>query len=662
MKQHRVYYGGALLLILLVAMGLRLWRLGEFPPGLYHDEAYNGLDALSLLTGETFPIYYEGWEHYAQDAHADRPASPTKWPVFFEGNYGREPLHIYLMALSVWVWGATPFAIRLVPAVAGVLAVITSYLCATVFIDEGTQKKYWWAPLVAAGAVAIMYPLVHFSRFGLRTILFVPIEGMVVYSFWRGVLLEDDEERRGRFLWFIFSGFWLGLGVYTYTSARLLPLLFVIYVPVWFWLDRGAFHRYWRPFGALVLTSMVTAAPLLLFFARYPYFFIFRTAYVVSKGSEELAQESNWPLLLNIGRVLGGIVARGETHLRHNLPGRPFLDGIQTAFLALGCWRLVTGFNRRQFFLLVWLGVMLIPSVVSGDAPHFGRMSGIGPVLAILISWGAVWVAEKWPRPQQPRPLLAGLLLLFLLSGIQTGYDYFVRYAAQPELAADFYQPDWALGQYAAAQAETATLFLSPTQAHMATLFFALGPEWERWQSYTGAGRLAPAGRPAQEAFYFVRPEAEQPQTVLPAVFPDGVWRVENDDYRLFYVAAEVPRRAAALAPITASWGERIGLIGWRVVAEGELLQVTLLWEALADGEQNYTAFIHIVDGEGELVAQRDRPPNGYYTVDWQTGEWVQDVFTVSVPAGVTDYQILTGFYDPVTGERLGDVVLPYAP
>ena len=108
-----------LLLAILLAGVLRFWQLDTMPPGFYHDEAYNGLDALALLHGDTFPQFYEGWELYAQDAHADNPPQPTRWPLFFEGNYGREPVHIYLMALSIWLLGATPLAIRAVPAAAG---------------------------------------------------------------------------------------------------------------------------------------------------------------------------------------------------------------------------------------------------------------------------------------------------------------------------------------------------------------------------------------------------------------------------------------------------------------------------------------------------------------------------------------------------------------
>ena len=75
-------------MVIAVAAALRFWGLGTTPPGLYHDEAFNGLDALGVLGGER--------------------------PVFFEANNGREPLFIYLVALSVAVLGRSPGAIRMV--------------------------------------------------------------------------------------------------------------------------------------------------------------------------------------------------------------------------------------------------------------------------------------------------------------------------------------------------------------------------------------------------------------------------------------------------------------------------------------------------------------------------------------------------------------------
>ena len=57
-----------LLLVVGLAAGLRLYHLGEWPPGPYRDEAYNGLDALGVLRGEL--------------------------ALFFPANNGREPLAV----------------------------------------------------------------------------------------------------------------------------------------------------------------------------------------------------------------------------------------------------------------------------------------------------------------------------------------------------------------------------------------------------------------------------------------------------------------------------------------------------------------------------------------------------------------------------------------
>ncbi|HLH72294.1 MAG TPA: hypothetical protein VKX96_03345, partial [Chloroflexota bacterium] len=87
--------------IVAVAMVLRLWAIDRLPPGLYTDEAADGIDALRVLDG----------------VH----------PIFFTGNQGREPLSIYLQAVAIWLVGPIPLALRL-PAVAlGILTVAATY-------------------------------------------------------------------------------------------------------------------------------------------------------------------------------------------------------------------------------------------------------------------------------------------------------------------------------------------------------------------------------------------------------------------------------------------------------------------------------------------------------------------------------------------------------
>ena len=53
---------GALALagIVLLGAGLRLWHLSTLPPGLFYDEAVNGVDTRMVLSGAGLPLYFRG--------------------------------------------------------------------------------------------------------------------------------------------------------------------------------------------------------------------------------------------------------------------------------------------------------------------------------------------------------------------------------------------------------------------------------------------------------------------------------------------------------------------------------------------------------------------------------------------------------------------------
>jgi len=695
-KQWRRLEIALLIAVLLLAAFLRFWQLEQMPPGFYHDEAYNGLDALSLVQGKTFPQFYEGWELYAQDAHAGHPPDPTRFPLFFEGNYGREPVHIYLMALSVKLFGATPFAVRAVPAAAGVLAVLTTFWAAKVVLKpEGIEDErskfeknrvshsliFNLAPLFAAFTLAILFPAIHFSRFGLRAMLFVPVETLAVICFWQGITTS----RKGRvphWLWLAAAGFWLGFGLYVYAAARLFPLLFVAFVLVWWWRDKTAVFGQWGGLLLMAVVAGITAVPLLLFFARYPYFFIFRIGYVANKGMGVVAGKPWLTWLLNVGRVIRGFFWQGETHLRHNLPGRPYLDSIQTIFFLLGLGYSAlfvlrkqlrtTHYALRLIFLLLWLAVMLLPSVMSGDAPHFGRLTGAAPVVAIFVGMGAAWlgyrlavIGEQFSVDSGQWSVVGrvlgwiGLGLLLGMSLFLTGRDYFGRYASHPQLAADFYLPDWELGQLAAAQSADTLLYLTPTQEEMATIYFALADP-ERMRSYSGAEGALPVGIPGLPSLYFVRPNDVFSLRNLQTYIPRGrVAPIQNNFIPIFVSSTE--ERIPYILPAVPTFQDKIRLLNWTVAHSEGQLRVTLAWQAAAPISVNYTAFVHLLEAtDGPPVAQSDRPPGGYPTSSWQPGEIVIDTFVVDLPPDLPPgtYTLHTGMYDLTTLERLGTAVL----
>jgi hypothetical protein len=97
----------------------------------------------------------------------------------------------------------------------------------------------------------------------------------------------------------------------------------------------------------------------------------------------------------------------------------------------------------------------------------------------------------------------------------------------------------------------------------------------------------------------------------------------------------------------------------------GEELQVRLYWEPLRPLGAEYHTFVHLLDPEGQKVAQSDRQPGGdYYPSNlWRPGERLRDEHRLSIPAGAQPgvYRLLAGMY-ALSGEGalepLGEPVL----
>src|SRR5512137_2150017 len=90
------------LLIFILAATLRLIALPNVPPGLQHDEVFHGHDAVTVLLG-----YH---------------------PLYFTSNAGNEPLFIYLMSLTIGLFGHNAWGIRLAAVICGLLTLLFTYL------------------------------------------------------------------------------------------------------------------------------------------------------------------------------------------------------------------------------------------------------------------------------------------------------------------------------------------------------------------------------------------------------------------------------------------------------------------------------------------------------------------------------------------------------
>jgi 4-amino-4-deoxy-L-arabinose transferase-like glycosyltransferase len=134
-----------------------------------------------------------------------------------------------------------------------------------------------------------------------------------------------------------------------------------------------------------------------------------------------------------------------------------------------------------------------------------------------------------------------------------------------------------------------------------------------------------------------------------------GILRLSNGnetaDLTALVVRPVRPYAADPEYPMTpANFGGVLTLLGYDLEPEG----ITLYWRAEAEMAHDYTTFVHLLDADGNLLAQADgQPQDGWYpTSVWQVGEEVADGKRMVWPEE-RPYTIVVGAYLLETGERL---------
>jgi len=633
-----------LLLAVLVAAALRFTRLGAWPPGPYRDEAYNGLDALGVLRGQL--------------------------ALFFPANNGREPIFIYLVALSVALLGPTTLALRLPAAVAGTLATLPAALLGRAWFGRV-------AGLLAAFLWAITFWPVHLGRIGLRVGLLAPV---LATAFWLGT--RAYRERRA-VLW-LAAGLVYGLSFYTYLAARFTPLLLLLFAA--YLVATGRRARLWDAGRALwfVAGAAVAVAPLATVLLRDPALLFGRAGQVSILSPEVSGGDPLGALLGNTGRALGLYLWRGDSILRHNAllsydvvlksdnpAGRPVFDLLMAGPFLVGLgWCLWRWRRPAAAFLLLWQLVMLGPTLLAEDAPHFLRAAGILPG---AIFFPAIGLAQLWAWPRLPA-VARRLAVVGLLAGslALTVRDY-STYARQPDVAYLWESAAAELARAARAAPQGTTVLIDRrfTEGWPSIPFLLHG---HAFTPFDPAKPLPALAGPTTVFAWPYGPLDFLPGAVRPparvAIEPGPLARgdLEPEPYALYTRYDILP--GPAEAPPAANFDDRYGLSAAATLDAPDALTVALEWTPGAAHSPDASppqVFIHVLGPEG-MLAQHDGTIGGglWPAANWQPLLRIDERHTLALsrPFQPAQDRIEIGLYDPATGQRLpllgasGDVVV----
>lgn len=403
---------------------MRLVDLG-MTRGVWLDEALNGLEGIAAVQQHDFKLFYPDIG-------------------------GREGLFINAVGISEAIFGVNEFALRLPAAIAGALTVVFIFLLA---------RRLFCArmALIAAWFAATGFWHLDFSRMSFRAILAPLFLTASLYFFFRA----SDEPaanatgKRHALISAAVGGLLFGLGFHSYIAFRIAPLL-AAFVFAGEMARKRSVETGHAPslrqepprspalrsvislqiIALWLVAAIVTSLPMALYFARHPQQFLQR-AQAVSVFQAPHPARTLASVALHTAAMFN---LRGDCNWRHNLECSPELVWPVGIFFLLGAavalrnWIRHGRGARGEALLLLWLGIMLIPEMLSADAiPHAMRALAAAPAAYMLAALGA----EMALAALGERRRLAALLLAALVA--TGGYDlyrYFGEWAHSPALLA----------------------------------------------------------------------------------------------------------------------------------------------------------------------------------------------------------------------------------
>ncbi|MFZ4828411.1 MAG: ArnT family glycosyltransferase [Phototrophicaceae bacterium] len=102
--------------------------------------------------------------------------------------------------------------------------------------------------------------------------------------------------------------------------------------------------------------------------------------------------------------------------------------------------------------------------------------------------------------------------------------------------------------------------------------------------------------------------------------------------------------------------GEVLALADVHHALTADALDLTLDWEALARPSHDYSIFLHLVDGDGQILAQADQLIRADFPTNaWRTDDHLSDQVRLMLPPSLPDgdYTVWMGVYDWRDGARL---------
>lgn len=392
-----------LITIVILAVAIRFYKLGEVPPSISWDEAAFGYNAWTIA-------------NYGRDEYG------KFLPLYFK-SFGdaKHPIHIYITALSVKFLGLNEFSTRLPAAIFGALNVLLIYFLAILLF----QKQL--IALFSAFFIAISPYNIHFSRFNHEAnfVLFFYILALVFFFY--------SIKKHKKIL--VLSALSFAICFITYHTAKIVVPITILILLILYWkevIKNQADFTFCIIVG-LALSITVIFNSQLLGIAR--------------ANQTSLSKEASEKTLLyqfTKNEALGKFNLIINQYSLHFKPDFLFITGdknprlssysgqfykIEAFFLLLGFAFLIYKRNKEGIFILTWVLIAPIPSSLASEAPHAARASFMMGGWHIVAALGVLSLYNFFNKPLLKKGVLLIIIAFLFLSVFHYLNYYFKSYA-----------------------------------------------------------------------------------------------------------------------------------------------------------------------------------------------------------------------------------------
>ena len=414
--------------IFLLALVLRLYKLGEIPVGFHADEIMNGyVGRFILLNGK--------------DLYGNA------WPLIYFDRFGDYPqvLPMYLSGLFTFIFGVNEFAVRFPIALAGSLLVLPVYFLSLYFFKD---KK---SALCGSFLAAILPWHIVLSRATAEGITGLTVFATAIFFTFKAINNNSKKD-------YFFAAFLFFSSYFLYASFRVLTPLVLLPLPFLFKKQR------------LPLLEMFIASSLITFAISQTYWGQGRfkqTSLFVSKTTANQIKSKNEAL--SFGEGQGNVLVARIFHnkivgysrefilqyLSYFSPNFLFLNGglpdrykvpdqglfylSFIPFLLLGFINIAKKTDKRLMVLLIYLLIIspLPASFTVDDAPNIHRaIFMIAPLVIIAGSGLSMGLNIRWGKYLIAIVLIAESIYFFhQYFNHSASYESFLRNNGNKELA-----------------------------------------------------------------------------------------------------------------------------------------------------------------------------------------------------------------------------------